>query len=137
MKTKAKTNISEIILVVAGFVAWIAIGVSFDDKIDQSFDLSSFAATVIFFVIAFFVPERPPRSFLSRSQVLGVAAFMLWLAINRLFYSGDNSLRTSFDSTASDLAMGVISIVAPLTFYWGSIFLIRGYHAEPEYERNV
>lgn len=136
MKDQAKTNISEIILVVAGFAAWIAIGVSFDDKVDQSFDLSNFAGTVIFFLIAFFVAERPPRSFLSRSQVLAVAAFMLWLAINRLFYFGDNSLRTSFDSTPSDLAMGVMSIAAPFAFYWGSTFLIRGYYAEPEYKRN-
>lgn len=136
MKTYAKTKFRESVLVIAGFVATIAFGVTSEDRTRDSLDLSNFGGTLIFFVIAFFIAERPKGSFISRSQVVGAASFFLWLGLNQLFFFGENSLRSQYESTASNMAFGIVPIAAPFFFYWGSIFLIRGFHSAPTYQIN-
>lgn len=134
MKTSAKTKLIESLLVIAGFGAWMAIGIAYEDRIEESFDFSYLAGTLIFFVIAFFIPERQRGSFISRSQVIGVAAFLLWIGLNQLFKFGEPSLRDQLKSTAEHLGFGIASIATPFIFYWGAIFLIRGFYADPAYQ---
>ena len=122
-------------MVIAGFSAWMAIGIA-SDGTREAFDLSYFGSTLIFFGIAFFISERPSRSFISRSQVLGVAAFFLWIGLNKLFYFGEHSLRHQFTSTALNLGLGISSIAVPYIFYWGAIFLIRRFYTDPAYQIN-
>ena len=122
MKTSAKTKLVESLLVIAGFGAWMAIGIAYEDRVEASFDFSYLVGTLIFFVIAFFIPERPRGSFISRSQVIGVAALLLWIGLNQLFKFGEPSLRDQFESTAGSLSFGISSIVAPFIFYWGQHF---------------
>jgi peptidoglycan/LPS O-acetylase OafA/YrhL len=134
MSTKEKAKFSEIILVVLGFVLWLVIGAFLDDKTDQHFDLSFFAGTIIFFFIAFFIAEKPPRSFLNRSQIIAVAAIMLWLVISASLQSKANSTRPFWDWTDLKILIAAISITASIAFYWASIFLISSYHTEPKHK---
>lgn len=136
MKASAKVRVRESLLVILGFAAWITLGIASHGGTLEPAGISYFGGAFVFFLIAFFIPERPRGSFIRRSQVIGVAAFLLWIGLNHLFYFGEYSLSQHFDSTVSDLALGVSLVAAPFVFYWGAHFLIRGFYADQAYSTN-
>jgi len=136
MKTIQKTKLNEGLLVATAFAIWIGLGVSIDDRLIEYSGVWNLSGTLIFFVVGFFVAERPQGSFISRSQILKIASYFLWIAATQLLLIGENSLRTHPDLTITSSTLGLITIISPFAFYYLSTFLIRGYHTKPQYQTN-
>ena len=127
----AQNKLIASLLVMAGFVAWLASGTIFG--VGWARYIIGSAA---FFIVACFLPETRRTTFLSRRSSLGLVGLFAWMAASQILslYPIDS---TVFENP---MLLATIDVGSPLLLgflaYWLSVFLIRGFRASPEYDIN-
>ncbi len=137
MKVLLDYKIRETLMIVGGFCLWTVLNRSFEYWTDGSLGFSYLFATIIYFVIAFFIPERPRGAFVSRSSVIGIATLFLWLGVTDLTFMGENGVQSYVESMVPELILWLILLAMLFAFYWGSIYLIRGFYSDPLYQNEA
>ena len=127
-----KNTFKESVIVTLGFIAWLALCAITENR--GPLVISDFGGTCIFLVIAFLVDEGPKGAFVSRAQVIGVAACFLFLGLSRLSYFVENIFRQQIDSLLLLLVTIFLPIVISFLFYRVAILLIRGFYSAPVHQ---
>ncbi len=133
-------------LVAGGFVVWLGLSALFPrDQENQLLTDALFPATgaACFFLVACFLPEyrerRNARLFLSRRSALEAMAFLVWLALFPLSRMPEVAAALQslgwFHRPEPVLVFGAIA--AAIASYFIAKYLIRGFHAVPEYDIPV
>lgn len=131
MKTLAHNKLIASVLVCAGFAAWLTSARLVDGEWG-----SYIVGSAAFFMVACFLPETKRTTFLSRRSSLGLVGLFIWLAADQAFMH-EHWLLGSIDNpmVSSTLDVG-LPIILALGGYWLSIYLIRGFRAQPEYNNR-
>jgi|GEM_PF-3329958 len=126
----AHTKTSSSLLVLTGFIVWLGYGRLHGTHTPWQLSSSYFVGAIAFFLVACFLPDRQPVTFLSRRSALGLMSFFQLLATQRLshFLPKDQSGNPMWDW---DMDV-VISIAIAVGSYWLSIFLIRRFRMSSE-----
>lgn len=81
MKLLTNNKTSSALLTALGFAAWITCGL----KIDGGDPALYLSGSFIFFIVAIFLPDSQPVTFLSRRSALGLVGLCIWLASELVF----------------------------------------------------
>lgn len=118
------------ILIMLGFVTWISCTSYFRNGVGYYV-----SGMVIFFIIACFIPETKKVTLLSRQSVLTIIPFFVWTG-STIGFIKSPFVRILLEG--KPLLESVLNLLAPIILaaasYWGSLYLIRGFRAAPEYK---
>ena len=122
------------LLLMAAFLVWL-VALAFLQQI-KPFGLSMTHAVgaAALFAVACFLPERPRAAFYSRKSALGGVGVFSWLSIGHLpIFGGWTRGLDESPLLLPALFIGIPMLLA-VGIYWISLFAIRGFRANAEYE---
>jgi hypothetical protein len=127
LKTIAYNRVTASLLIFSGIAVFVAsvtiLGIGW---------MSNAIGCAVFFVVACFLPETCPVTFLSRKSSLGLVCFFSWMmGTEFLRYSESDFLAAVHPNIYSTIVLAGPAFLGIFT-YWISVFLIRGFRAKPE-----
>ncbi len=124
-KTKmiARHNVVKSAIVIAGFISWIVGSRIVGEDGPWKFAPGYIIGAISFVIVACFLPDVRPTTFLSRRSSLGLASLLAWLASNQVYAHGPSSHNGDF--WTNFLIVGIPLIIA-FGLYWLSLLLMRG-----------
>lgn len=132
MKTIVRSKVATFLLVLAAFAAWVAGRRAFGPGWE-----SHLMGVAAFFIVACFLPEPRKTTFFSRRTAIGITAFFIWLAGNQYVMLHPSHATAITNPMWRDTVSIGGPILSAFAVYWLSVFLIRGFRARPEYEKEI
>jgi len=122
------------LLFVFGFALWvIALGLLHENEI-WGLAAAHAIGACSFIAVACFLPDLQKAAFYSRRSALGAAGFFSYISVIQLPYFSEWISADQKNPSLGAILFLTLPIILASGVYWLSLFAIRGFRANPEYE---